>query len=118
MDKESEKDATEPDTQNEAWKLSALRAIIDHSIDAQRNMDDSLELFSLQDIILSKVTRRKVFEAYVKLHENLENDHETNTDSTLILKRTKIFFNDKECVFLNFRDVSTFKRLKQEEKKS
>ena len=79
-------------------------------------MDESLELVSLQDIILSKVTSRKVFEAYVKLQESLENDHVN--DSTLILKRTKLLFNDKECVFLNFRDVSTFKRLKQEEKKS
>ena len=73
-------------------------------------MDESLELVSLQDIILSKVTSRKVFEAYVKLQESLENDHVN--DSTLILKRTKLLFNDKECVFLNFRDVSTFKRLK------
>ena len=81
-------------------------------------MDESLELVSLQDIILSNVSGRKVFEAFVKLEESPEDDRVSNNDSTLILKRTKIFFNDKECIFLNFRDVSTFKRLKQEEKKS
>ena len=50
MDKESEKEATEPETQNEAWKLNALRSIIDSTVDAQiaqNNLDKSLELVSL-----------------------------------------------------------------------
>ena len=38
-------------------------------------------------------------------------------DITLVLKRTKLIFNDKECVVLNFQDVSLWKRLKQEEQK-
>ena len=36
-------------------------------------------------------------------------------DKTLVLKRTKLIFNGKECVVLNFQDVSLWKRLKQEE---
>ena len=71
MDREAEKDAIEPETQNEAWKLSALRSLIDNSFDAHNNLDKSLELVSLEDIILSKGNNRKVFEAYVKLQENV-----------------------------------------------
>ena len=67
MDREAEKDAIEPETQNEAWKLSALRSLIDNSFDSHNNLDKSLELVSLEDIILSKGNNRKVFEAYVML---------------------------------------------------
>ena len=34
------------------------------------------------------------------------------------MKRTKLIFNDKECVLLNFQDLTTFKNLKIAEKKS
>ena len=47
MDKDSEKDATEPETMNETWKLSALRSVIDDSFDAHNTLDKSLELVSL-----------------------------------------------------------------------
>ena len=52
MDKESEQQAADPETMNEAWKLSALRALIDNAFDSQDNLDKSLELVSLKDIIL------------------------------------------------------------------
>ena len=47
MDKDKEKDASEPETQNEAWKLGALRSIIDNCLDDQSNLDKELELTSL-----------------------------------------------------------------------
>ena len=82
MDKKSEKEATEPETQNEAWKLGALRTIIDNSFDATNNLDNSLELVSLQDIILAKANDTKVFEAYIKLQENddMKNENTKNAD--------------------------------------
>ena len=50
------------------------------------------------------------------LHEECPQNN-INKDITLVLKRTKLIFNDKECVVLNFQDVSLWKRLKQEEQK-
>ena len=47
MDKDSEKEATEPETMDETWKLSALRSVIDDSFDAHNTLDKSLELVSL-----------------------------------------------------------------------
>ena len=38
-------------------------------------------------------------------------------DYTLVLKRTKLIFNGKECVVLNFQDLSLFRRLKAEQEK-
>ena len=42
----------------------------------------------------------------------------TNCDKTLIVKRTNLIFNDKECVVVDFQDISAFKRLKLEEEKT
>ena len=38
-------------------------------------------------------------------------------DLTMILKRTKLRFNDKECIVFNFQDITTYKKLKHEEDK-
>ena len=48
------------------------------------------------------------------LSDGLEN----KSDRTLILKRTNLMFNDKECQVLNFGDISTYKKLRREEEKS
>ena len=34
-------------------------------------------------------------------------DGQNQLDKTLIVKRTKLTFNDKECIVLNFQDIST-----------
>ena len=39
-------------------------------------------------------------------------------DKTLLVKRSKLMFNDKECIVLTFQDISTIKKLKHEEQKS
>ena len=39
-------------------------------------------------------------------------------DKTLIVKRVNLIFNDKECQVLNFTDVTTTKRLNEEQEKS
>ena len=38
-------------------------------------------------------------------------------DLTLIVKRTRLRFNDKECIVINFQDITLYKRLKYEEDK-
>ena len=36
-------------------------------------------------------------------------------DKTFIVKRVSVSFNDTECQVLNFRDITPFKQLKQEQ---
>ncbi len=55
------------------------------------------------------------------LHEGIEKKTESNsidTDLTLIIKRTKLIYNDKKCLVINFQDITTFKKLKNEEEKT
>ena len=52
------------------------------------------------------------------LHDGSDDGSEVDDkqqDRTLIVKRTKLTFNDKECIVLNFQDISTIKKLKHEE---
>ena len=72
LEKDSEQDAIEPESVDEAWKLNALRSVIESTFDAQNNLDKSLELISLKDIILVGKRDRKTFEAYIKLQEGLK----------------------------------------------
>ena len=54
------------------------------------------------------------------LHKGIEKQSDFNSihcDLTFIIKRTKLIFNDKECVVFNFQDISAFKKLKHEEEK-
>ena len=53
-----------------------------------------------------------------RIESNQDSDASTGSDKTLIVKRTKLIFNDKECVVLNFQDISEIKRLKHEQAKS
>ena len=52
------------------------------------------------------------------LSEDNDDQNSTNRDKTLIVKRTNLIFNDKECVVVDFQDISAFKRLKLEEEKT
>ena len=36
-------------------------------------------------------------------------------DKTLLVKRSKLSFNEKDCQVFNFQDISTYRRLKREE---
>ena len=51
-----------------------------------------------------------------KIETDVESEGEFH-DLTLIVKRTKLRFNDKECIVLNFQDITTYKKLKYEEDK-
>jgi len=75
-------------------------------------------LISLKDIIMKQhpEINSNGNEAYIMLHEESPQGN-INRDITLVVKRTKLIFNDKECVVLNFQDVSLWKRLKHEEQK-
>ena len=64
------------------------------------------ELFSLRDIIrLNHNDDDADQEAYLMLHDHMENAQEADgksLDKTLLVKRTKLMFNDKECIVLTF----------------
>ena len=36
-------------------------------------------------------------------------------DQILLLKRTNIYFEDQECIMLNFTNITTFYKLKKEQ---
>ena len=80
----------------EAWRINALRT---------GNLNDSLhgELLSLKGIINMKAQERpdKVNELYIMLKDDFEINQRPD-DMTLIVKREKLVFNDKECQVLNF----------------
>ena len=52
------------------------------------------------------------------LHAVDEQGEICDTDKTLIVKRMNLTFNDEECQVLNFTDVTTKKRLHEEQQKS
>ena len=88
----------QPETVKEAWRLDALRACMD-SQDINLNLLDSRggDLLSLKDIILMKEIKRPKHESYIMLSDTLDTEHgaTTSKDQTLILKRTKLIFNEK-----------------------
>ena len=47
-----------------------------------------------------------------------DNDDGNTTSRTIIVKRMKLTLNDKECQVLNFIDISSYQRLKDQEEKS
>ena len=77
------------------------------------------DLFSMRDIIrLNDKEDDTDQEAYLMLHDQIESAQEADgkmLDKTLLVKRTKLMFNDKECIVLTFQDISTLKKLKDEE---
>ena len=51
--------------------------------------------------------------------ESRESDSsDKGNDLTLVVKRTNLIFNDKECLVLNFSDITALKLLRSEEQKS
>ena len=51
--------------------------------------------------------------------ENMDRGgHDKAHDRTLVVKRANLIFNDKECLVLNFSDITVMKLLKQEEQKT
>ena len=52
------------------------------------------------------------------MHNEVEqdrNEHNTPENTSLIITRMPLIFNDKECQVINFTDITTYKRLEQEE---
>ena len=58
-------------------------------------------------------------ESYIMRSYLLEPEFEDReTDRTIIVRRLNLTFNGEECRVLNFTDITTYKRLKQEEETS
>ena len=106
--KKTESQVYELETVDEEWRLNALRALIDPTIDREGDLFESQsELVSLNDIFKCQgpATDSQVVESYIMLHEGIEKEFEfgsVKNDLTLIVKRQKLTFNDKECVVFNF----------------
>mgnify|MGYP001343047204 CR=1 FL=1 len=81
--------------------MNALRALIDPSIDRESDLfKTQSELFSLNDIFKRKDPNNdgQFVESYIMLHEEIEQEHEFNSetkDITLVVKRQKLIFNEK-----------------------
>ena len=119
--KRTEAELYEQESGTEAWAINALRARI--GIDNDPQSTDRGDLLSLKDIMLFKAENKedKIQEAYIMLDDDLgdkEGPDSIKHDQTMIVKRTNLLFNNKECVVLNFEDISAVKRLKLEEEKT
>ena len=53
----------------------------------------------------------------LQLKGSIDRD-DTYDDRTLIVTRTKLSFNDRDCAVLSFQDITDIKRLKSEEGKN
>jgi len=119
--KKTEGELYEDISQEETWKINALRARMETFRNTVSEQED--ELLSLKDIL--KKTQSNEYplhpEAYVMLDEVIDNKEDHTSayhDSTLIVKRTNLLFSGRECVVLNFEDITSIKKLKKEEEKS
>ena len=45
-------------------------------------------------------------------------EEDRENDKTIIVKRIEMIFNDKECLVLNFTDITPYKSLTQEKERS
>ena len=116
----------EPDPIEEMWKLNAIRGIMnsDGSSGGGSTIAARHCLISLEDIIKRKESlNQQATEAYTLVDSHLQSSRDTNRmgkahDSTLIVKRAKLIFNDKECIVLSFQDITALKLLKSEEQKT
>ena len=48
------------------------------------------------------------------MKNNLHSESSEENGQSLIVKRTNLFFNEKECQVLNFTEITAYKRLEQE----
>ena len=95
-------------------KYDKFKRMIDVNLSFPNETNPSLELISLRDVILDKNPVIDRQEPYFKLPDEL-NEDENSTQTALVLKRTRLLFNGKRCVALNFQDITAFQRLKKEE---
>ena len=113
----NKKSILELETVAETWKLEALRVMMDIAQDTNDDMlSERRELVSLEEIFLTtKDNNSPQEESYIMLAKGEDKDEEKSRDKDLILvvKRSKLIFNDKECHVINFQDVTTAKRLKE-----
>ena len=94
---------------DEAKRFHAMRVLLESECGSkdELSLNASLELISLKEIIMDK--EPKDSESFIKMSVD---DESEQTQQSLMLKRTSIIFNDKECVLLNFQDLTAFKNLK------
>ena len=105
MKKQNEAELYEPDSIEEIWKFNSIRDILK----SERSGNDSnslyYDLISLQDIIT--YDKEELIESYIMVNQHTSESNDSNTrskhyDRTLVVKRTNLLFNDKECLVLNF----------------
>ena len=98
--------------------------MVEPTVDKSDNLSENYsDLVTLNDIFRMKKQPSKdnVIESYIMLHAGIEKQAEFSSvtyDLSLIVKRTKLIFNDKECIVFNFQDISAIKKLKREEEKT
>ena len=116
---------------DDAWRNNALRTFIPANgseldllgINLISMPSDRRDLISMRDIILTNQNDHtdNSQEGYIMLCnviDQVDEQERSHQDATFSVKRTKLIFNDKECIVLNFQDISAIKRLKHEQKKS
>ena len=81
---------------------------------------DSARLLSLHDVLVTRLSRgpgtEKVETYNMTPDARLDGDEQSLvSNKSLIVNRMPLIFNDQECQVINFTDITTYKRLKQEE---
>ena len=82
-------------------KNAKMKNLINLSHQISNETNNSLELFSLKDIILDRDPQICGQEPFFMLSDEPDEDL-NSSDTALILKRTKLRFNGKRCIVLNF----------------
>ena len=81
--------------------LNKLKKLIEIDTSMTNECNDSLELFSLKDIILDKDPKKRGNELFFKLPDEPKFDEES-VETALVLRRTTLLFKGKRCTVLNF----------------
>ena len=98
-----------------------MRGIINSDLSINESIDKNHDLISLEDIIKRQPAEgQQAIESYTMVNRHMKESRDSNCsddghDRTLVVKRTNLLFNDKECLVLNFQNITALKLLKNEE---
>ena len=107
LKKQTEAELYEPDSIEEVWKFNAIRGILKTEMSGNPN-DLYYDLISLHDIIkYDQSSNEELIESYIMVNQHSSESSDSRSrnkhyDRTLVVKRTNLLFNDKECLVLNF----------------
>ena len=104
--------------------MNAIRGFVSSDYIDNDTIKGNHELLSLGDIIKRQTTvGQQAIESYIMVNEHMHESRDSNSedkvhDITLVVKRANLIFNDKECLVLNFSDITALKLLRSEEQKT